>query len=355
MWRAWGCDGLQGEAAVLVHLDELNLEAVRVFHKRNHCGAHLHRPRLANDLAAASSYGVAGGVYVASSQGDVAVRVAHVVRRGAPVVRQLQRRVRFLRSVPDEGEGELAGRVLLGAEEFHAEDRGVEVEGAVQVTDAQHRVQHRLLSVGALDELDLVSVRVRHERDHCRPVLHRPRLPRHLAASVSDRVAPGVYVVARERDMTICGANVVRSRVPVVGQLQRRRRLLRAVRKEGEGELAVGKVFLAGEGHAEDLRVELDGALHVSHSQHRVQHPLRHLLRSTRIFRCRGGSRTLDGSFNSGHACMSPALLQQRRIWDEASIKKRKTGLARERSAKRAQSRAGRAGLDERESVNDAR
>src|SRR5574337_124858 len=72
----------------------------------------------------------------------------------------------------------------------------------------------------ALDQLDLVAVRVFHEGDHGGAVLHGARLPYHLAAPGTDVLAGLVGVRHRQGDVAVGGAQLVALHAPVVGQLQ---------------------------------------------------------------------------------------------------------------------------------------
>src|SRR5574337_640969 len=61
----------------------------------------------------------------------------------------------------------------------------------------------------ALDQLDLVAVRVFHEGDHGGAVLHGARLPYHLAAPGADVLAGLVGVRHRQGDVAVGGAQLV--------------------------------------------------------------------------------------------------------------------------------------------------
>src|SRR5690606_29287221 len=77
--------GLVGAARAL---DEFDLVAVGVFHKRNDRGAVLHGAGFAHHLATFLANAVTGGVGVVHFQGNVAVAVAQIVAVGVPVVGQ---------------------------------------------------------------------------------------------------------------------------------------------------------------------------------------------------------------------------------------------------------------------------
>jgi hypothetical protein len=71
---------------------------------------------------------------------------AEVVAVDAGVVGQLQHRAVALVAVADEGKRILLLRTIGRAQQSHAHDAGVEVDRALQVTDAQHGVEdsHRM-------------------------------------------------------------------------------------------------------------------------------------------------------------------------------------------------------------------
>src|SRR5690606_6274746 len=136
---AWIMAGRSVVAALA--LDELDLVAVRVLDEGDDRGAVLHGAGLARDLAAFLLDLFTGVVGVFHFQGDMAVAVAQVVAGGVPVVGQLDDGAFAFILVADEGQGELAVGVVFAAQHAHALDIGVEIDGLVQVADAQHGVQ----------------------------------------------------------------------------------------------------------------------------------------------------------------------------------------------------------------------
>ncbi|MDT4885529.1 hypothetical protein FQZ97_1217680 [compost metagenome] len=68
----------------------------------------------------------------------MAVAGAQLVAVHAPVVGQLDHAVVGFIAVADEGQGELAVRIILAAQQGHAEHFGIEDDGFVQVADTQH-------------------------------------------------------------------------------------------------------------------------------------------------------------------------------------------------------------------------
>lgn len=114
---------------------------VRVFDEGQDAGAMLHRTRLAGDLAAARADILAGLVDISHFQGDVAIAGAQLILVHAPVIGQLDDAVVVLVTVADEGQGELAVRVILAAQQGHAQDFGIEGDGFIHVADAQHGMQ----------------------------------------------------------------------------------------------------------------------------------------------------------------------------------------------------------------------
>ena len=121
-------------------LDELDLVAVGVFDEGDDRRAVLHRAGFASDLAAAFLDLVTGFVGIVDFQGDVAVAAAQVVLVGVPVVGQLDDGAFGLVLVADKGQRELAVRIVVAAQDAHAEHVGVEVDGFVEVADSQHGV-----------------------------------------------------------------------------------------------------------------------------------------------------------------------------------------------------------------------
>ncbi|MNJ72953.1 hypothetical protein D3C77_696750 [compost metagenome] len=102
----------------------------------------LHRTGFAGDLAAAFLDLVTGFIGVVDFQRDVAVAVAQVVLVGVPVVGQFNDRAFGLVLIAHEGQRELAVRVIIAAQDAHAEHVGVEIDGLVEVADSQHGVEH---------------------------------------------------------------------------------------------------------------------------------------------------------------------------------------------------------------------
>ena len=102
----------------------------------------LHRPGLTGDLAAAALHFLARLVGVIDRDRDVAVGVAELVFFHAPVAGELEhRRIRLL-AVADEGEGEFTLRVVLAAQQPHAEHLGVETQRFFKISHPQHGVKH---------------------------------------------------------------------------------------------------------------------------------------------------------------------------------------------------------------------
>jgi hypothetical protein len=123
-------------------LDQFDAVAVGVLDEGDHGAAVLHRPGLAHHLAAAALDPGAGGVGIVDLDRDVAEAGAEVVAFRAPVVGELDHGAFGFRAVADEGEGEPAVRIILPAQQAHAEYFGVEPERALEVTDPEHGVQY---------------------------------------------------------------------------------------------------------------------------------------------------------------------------------------------------------------------
>jgi 2-dehydro-3-deoxyphosphogluconate aldolase/(4S)-4-hydroxy-2-oxoglutarate aldolase len=124
-----------------VALDQLDLVAVGVGDEGDHRRSALHRPGLARHRAAAGADPVAGRLGVGDADGDVAEGGAEVVLADAVVVGELDLGLLRIRAVADEGQRVLLLRPLGRAQELHAHDLCVEVDRALQVADAKHRVE----------------------------------------------------------------------------------------------------------------------------------------------------------------------------------------------------------------------
>ncbi len=122
-------------------LDELDLVAVGILDERDHAAAELHRPGLARDLAALRAHRIARLVRIGDGDREVAEAVPEVIRLRLPVVRELDHGGLGLVPVTDEGERELAIGIVLAPKALHPEDLGVENDRAIEVADADHRVQ----------------------------------------------------------------------------------------------------------------------------------------------------------------------------------------------------------------------
>ena len=80
-------------------------------------------------------------------QGDVAVGGAQLVLAHAPVVGEFDDGLILLVTVADEGQGVLVFAVLALAQQCHAQHSGVEVDGTLQIADAQHGMQNSHCSI----------------------------------------------------------------------------------------------------------------------------------------------------------------------------------------------------------------
>src|SRR5690606_16011248 len=72
----------------------------------------------------------------------------------------------------------------------------------------------------ALDQFDLVAVRVRDEGDDRGPALDRPGFARDLAAGRLDAFAGSIGIRHADGDVAVGGAHLVAVHAPVVGQLE---------------------------------------------------------------------------------------------------------------------------------------
>ena len=101
-----------------------------------------HRSGLTDYPTALAADGGTGAADVLNPEGDVTVGISELVGVGVPVVGELQHRLLRLRPVTQEGQGEASTGVLLAAQQLHAEHIGVEDNGAVQIPDPEHGVEH---------------------------------------------------------------------------------------------------------------------------------------------------------------------------------------------------------------------
>src|SRR3569623_781344 len=129
------------EEALVLLLDEFDLETVGVFDKRDHGAAVLHRTGFTRDHAATLLHAFAGRMGIVDFNRDVTITGADLVAINAPVVREFEHGAIVLALVADEGEGELAVRIILAAQQFHVEHAGVETNRTIKITDAKHGVE----------------------------------------------------------------------------------------------------------------------------------------------------------------------------------------------------------------------
>src|SRR5262249_33753884 len=121
---------------------------------------------------------------VFGADGEVAEGVPERVALGVPVVCQLDDGGRVLVAVADEREREATRLVILAAEEPHAEDVEVELQGLLEIVHAQHGVEeaHAPTIAGAAARGNLEAMRDANEQSITEAVLAR------LAGATSARV-----------------------------------------------------------------------------------------------------------------------------------------------------------------------
>lgn len=107
----------------------------------------LHRPSLTYHGPALLLDLRASGISIIHLHGQVPKPRPQVIRRRIPVVRKLNHRAVTLIGIANERQRELAIGIVVAAQQFHAEQFGIELDRAVQVADPDHRVQeaHRVL------------------------------------------------------------------------------------------------------------------------------------------------------------------------------------------------------------------
>src|SRR6185436_8956282 len=123
----------------------------------------------------------------------------------------------------------------------------------------------------ALDEFDLVAVRIFDEGNHGGAMLHWPSLACHLSSAFFYFVAGSVGVIDFQCDMTVTAAEVVFRGIPIVRKFAHRLLVFVAVADEGERETPIRIVSLPQHLHAEYLGIEIDRTLEVAHSQHGME------------------------------------------------------------------------------------
>src|SRR5450755_4521674 len=100
--------------------------------------------------------------------------------------------------------------------------------------------EERARLLGALDQLDLVAVRISDEGDHGRSALDGTCLARDGAAAAADLLAGGLHVGDADRQVAERGADLVARHAVVVRQLDLGLLRVGAVADEGE------RIFLLG-------------------------------------------------------------------------------------------------------------
>src|SRR5262245_43594069 len=136
------------------------------------------------------------------------------------------------------------------------------------------RTWRSALQLLALDQLDLVAVRVFDKGDHRGAELDRPGRPRDLATGLGHLLAHARDVRHANSQMAESGAELVGFVAPIVGEFDDGMVLLIAVADERQGVLAFRDLALAQELHAHGAGVEGDRPVEVVHADHRVQHAI---------------------------------------------------------------------------------
>src|SRR5207253_3231493 len=124
----------------------------------------------------------------------------------------------------------------------------------------------------ALDQLDLVAVRILNERDHRVAAFDGPGFTRDGAAFGTHRIACGSGVVDLDGDVTERAAEVVAIHAVVVRELEHGRVGFVAVADERQRVLLLGPVGRAQYAHAQHIGVEARRALKIAYAQHGVEY-----------------------------------------------------------------------------------
>ena len=114
---------------------------IGVFDEGDDRRAMLHRPRFAHHLASLLADRRTGHSCVRHGECDVAVAIAEIIGCRIPVVGQFKHGTFAFRTVADEGQREAPFRVIGTAQQFHAENLGIEGNRAIKIADADHRMQ----------------------------------------------------------------------------------------------------------------------------------------------------------------------------------------------------------------------
>src|SRR5690625_2845889 len=122
----------------------------------------------------------------------------------------------------------------------------------------------------ALDQFNLVTVRILDKGDDGRAVLHGTGLAHDIAAPGLDFFTGRIGVVDFDGDMTVAIAKVVAGRVPVVRQFQDGTFIFVLVSDKCQREAAVGIVFLAQKAHSQNISVEGERFFQVADTDHGV-------------------------------------------------------------------------------------
>ena len=84
---------------------------------------------------------------VVDVDGDMTIALSEIILGGIPIVREFQYGILTFVTVPDESQREASVRIVLTAQQLHAENFGVKGNRSIEVTDPDHGVEHAHASV----------------------------------------------------------------------------------------------------------------------------------------------------------------------------------------------------------------
>ncbi len=133
-----------------VEVDQLDRVAVGILDKGDMGRAVRRGAGLAGNPGALRGERVADPVDVPHPEGEVAeARSKLVPGRLAPIEGQSHDAVAVFGTVPPDGVGELTPRVVVLAQELHAEELGVDLDRGIEMLDPDRRVHHAETAIRA--------------------------------------------------------------------------------------------------------------------------------------------------------------------------------------------------------------
>lgn len=122
-------------------LNELDFVSVGVFDEGNDCSAMHHRTCFTNDFSAFFFNTFTRLVGVVDFNGNMSVGITQIILLRIPIVGQFQNRAVGFVAVTDEGKGKSAFGIVFSAEQFHAQNVLVKIEGFFEIAHAEHSME----------------------------------------------------------------------------------------------------------------------------------------------------------------------------------------------------------------------